>query len=214
MKLSSFSFPSFVSFLFSYLFKEDYVGYADEIFLYKSIHPYLKNISFSSFETFLKQWKKDTEDDLKFYYEKDPAMKTYEEILLTNESFRAIVLYRISHYFYINEERIFAFYLMNYAKEKSGIEIHPGARIDVPFFIDHGLGTVIGETTVIGKRVQLYQGVTLGAKTLKEGRKLVGIKRHPTLEDDVIVYAHAMILGDICVKKGEMIKVKEILYKE
>ena len=123
----------------------------------------------------------------------DPAAESVDEVILAYPGFYAISIYRISHELYKLELPIIPRILSEYAHEKTGIDIHPGARIDSPFFIDHGTGIVIGETSIIGKNVKIYQGVTLGA--LSVDKSLAQVKRHPTIEDDVIIYSQAVILG-------------------
>ncbi len=127
----------------------------------------------------------------------DPAAKSYDEIIFAYPGMFAIMVYRIAHELYNQEIPLLPRIMSEYAHSISGIDIHPGARIGEGFFIDHGTGVVIGETTEIGKNVRLYQGVTLGALSLPKdaGEKLRGQKRHPTIEDDVIIYAGATILG-------------------
>lgn len=135
--------------------------------------------------------------DIDFYLESDPAAESKEEILITYPGFFAICHYRVAHLLrglgFTIESRI----ITETAHSKTGIDIHPGAIIDTPFFIDHGTGVVIGETTIIGKRVKIYQGVTLGALSLSKGRALKGTKRHPTIGNDVTIYSGVSILGDI-----------------
>ena len=129
----------------------------------------------------------------------DPAAKGPTEIIRSYPGFTAILLYRVAHELYQQEVPYYPRELSEYAHSKTGIDIHPGAQIGDYFFIDHGTGVVIGETAVIGKNVRLYQGVTLGARslpkrsigTLRESKK----KRHPTIEDNVIIYAGATIVG-------------------
>lgn len=133
--------------------------------------------------------------DLEFFFESDPACKSYEEIILTYPGFRAVFHYRISHIFYNQKEYLVARIISEYAHSKTGIDIHPGANIGEYFFIDHGTGIVIGETTIIGHHVKIYQGVTLGALSLKNGRILENEKRHPTVCDNVTIYANASIFG-------------------
>ena len=123
----------------------------------------------------------------------DPASESVEEVVLAYPGFHAIAIYRIAHEFYLLGVPILPRLLTEYAHQLTGIDIHPGARIGTPFFIDHGTGIVIGETTVIGDNVKLYQGVTLGA--LSVDKSLANTKRHPTIEDNVIIYAQAVILG-------------------
>jgi serine O-acetyltransferase len=131
--------------------------------------------------------------DAEAIYAGDPAAESIDEVILAYPGFYAIVIYRISHELYKLNLPIIPRILSEYAHEKTGIDIHPGARIDSPFFIDHGTGIVIGETSIIGKNVKIYQGVTLGA--LSVDKSLAQVKRHPTIEDDVIIYSQAVILG-------------------
>lgn len=131
--------------------------------------------------------------DAEAIYRGDPAAESVEEVVLAYPGFLAIAIYRIAHEFYLLEVPIFPRLLTEYAHQLTGIDIHPGAQIGTPFFIDHGTGIVIGETTIIGDNVKLYQGVTLGA--LSVDKSLAKTKRHPTIEDNVIIYAQAVILG-------------------
>ena len=130
---------------------------------------------------------------LEAIYRGDPAAESVEEVVLAYPGFLAISIYRIAHEFYHLDVPIFPRLLTEYAHQLTGIDIHPGARIGTPFFIDHGTGIVIGETTLIGDNVKIYQGVTLGA--LSVDKSLANTKRHPTIEDNVIIYAQAVILG-------------------
>lgn len=123
----------------------------------------------------------------------DPAAESVEEVILAYPGFLAIAIYRIAHEFYLMGVPIFPRLLTEYAHELTGIDIHPGATIGTSFFIDHGTGIVVGETTLIGNNVKLYQGVTLGA--LSVDKSMAKTKRHPTIEDNVIIYAQAVILG-------------------
>lgn len=130
-------------------------------------------------------------------YEGDPAASSYDEIVFCYPGLFAIMVYRIAHQLFEQGIPLLPRIMTEYAHSITGIDIHPGARIGESFFIDHGTGVVIGETTVIGKNVRLYQGVTLGALSLPKdaGELLRGKKRHPTIEDDVIIYSGATILG-------------------
>ncbi|MEN8202399.1 MAG: serine O-acetyltransferase [Bacteroidota bacterium] len=123
----------------------------------------------------------------------DPASSCVEEVILCYPGFYSISVYRLAHILYELKVPILPRVMGEYAHEKTGIDIHPGAQIDSPFFIDHGTGIVIGETAVIGKEVKIYQGVTLGALTVEKG--MANTKRHPTIEDHVIIYAGSTILG-------------------
>jgi serine O-acetyltransferase len=123
----------------------------------------------------------------------DPAAESIDEVILAYPGFTAIALYRLAHEFYLLHVPIFPRLVTEYAHQMTGIDIHPGARIGSSFAIDHGTGIVIGESTIIGNNVKMYQGVTLGA--LSVDKKFAKSKRHPTIEDDVVIYAQAIILG-------------------
>lgn len=135
--------------------------------------------------------------DIQAAYEGDPAAKSRTEIILSYPGLLAITLYRLAHTLHTLGISLLPRMITEYAHGRTGIDIHPGAQIGEHFFIDHGTGVVIGETTSIGNRVRLYQGVTLGALSLppKAGDLFRYKKRHPTIEDDVILYANATVLG-------------------
>jgi serine O-acetyltransferase len=133
--------------------------------------------------------------DVQAAYDKDPSATSYGEIMAAYPSILAVSTYRIAHVFYQLGERVVARIMSEDAHTWTGIDINPGARIGSHFFIDHGTGVVIGETCIIGDRVKLYHGVTLAAFSNKAGRRDVGKKRHPTIEDDVTIYPNATILG-------------------
>lgn len=134
----------------------------------------------------------------------DPAAKSMEEIILSYPGPEAILVYRIAHFLHIRCVPIIPRIMSEYIHGKTGIDIHPGAQIGESFFIDHGTGVVIGETCVIGNNVKLYQGVTLGALSVK--KSLSGKKRHPTIEDDVTIYSGATILGgETVIGKGSTV---------
>ena len=132
-------------------------------------------------------------NDAQAIHSGDPASESIDEVILAYPGFMAIVIYRLSHELYLLKVPIIPRIMSEHAHQITGIDIHPGASIGSPFFIDHGTGIVIGETTVIGKNVKIYQGVTLGA--LSVDKSLAQTKRHPTIEDDVIIYSQAVILG-------------------
>jgi len=134
-------------------------------------------------------------EDVEAAFEGDPAAKSYAEIVTSYPSLRAIAIYRIARELHELGVPLLPRMMTEHAHDRSGIDIHPGAKIGRRFFIDHGTGVVIGETTEIGDDVRLYQGVTLGAKSPRRGETLRGVKRHPTIEDDVTIYAGATILG-------------------
>ena len=136
---------------------------------------------------------------LKYIKSKDPAMKSYLQILLFNDGFWAIVWYKISHWLYHHHLKIVALFIMHRVKNKRGIEIHPGCTIGKNLLIDHGVGVVIGETTVIGNDCLIYQGVTLGGTGKETG------KRHPTIGNNVMIGAGSKILGNIYI--GDNVKI-------
>ena len=135
--------------------------------------------------------------DIRAAHEGDPAAKSYDEIIFSYPGLFAITVYRVAHELHKQKVSLIPRIMTEYAHSKSGIDIHPGADIGESFFIDHGTGVVIGETTKIGDRVRLYQGVTLGALSLPKDavERLRYERRHPTIEDDVIIYAGVTILG-------------------
>ena len=146
--------------------------------------------------------------DVAAAYDGDPAAKSYEEIVISYPCITAIATYRIAHELYLKEVPLVPRIMTECAHAKTGIDIHPGARIGKSFFIDHGTGVVIGETTIIGDNVKIYQGATLGALSFpkdERGRIIKGGKRHPTIEDNVTIYAEATILGDVVIGKGAVI---------
>lgn len=136
--------------------------------------------------------------DVKAAYKNDPAANSYHEIIFSYPGIEAITTYRIAHILFEQGLTLIPRILTEYAHSKTGIDIHPGAKIGPGFFIDHGTGVVIGETTEIGCNVTIYQGVTLGALNFPkdaQGNLIRKIKRHPTIEPDVVIYAGATILG-------------------
>ncbi len=141
--------------------------------------------------------KKLLDTDIRAAYEGDPAAKGYDEIIFSYPGLMAISIYRLANLLYKHKVPVIPRIMTEHAHSLTGIDIHPGATIGESFFIDHGTGVVIGETTEIGKHVRLYQGVTLGALSLPRdaGDQFRHKKRHPTIEDDVIIYANTTILG-------------------
>lgn len=167
---------------------------------FKEILPYYTNLNVS-----LQKIKKELKGIYEDLYEeterigiRDPAVTCREEVILCYPYIKAIILYRIAHFLYINKIYIFARTLSEEAHSLTGIDIHPGAEIGKNLFIDHGTGVVIGETCIIGNNVTIYQGVTLGTYSFrKNNRESYDLKkkRHPTIEDNVTIYANATILG-------------------
>ena len=151
--------------------------------------------------------------DITAAYRGDPAAKNTDEIILSYPAFTAISAYRVAHELYIMGVPLVPRIITEYAHSLTGIDIHPGASIGEYFFIDHGTGVVIGETSTIGSRVKIYQNVTIGAKSFDvadDGSLVKGIKRHPDIGNDVVIYAGATILGgqtvigDHCVIGGNV----------
>jgi serine O-acetyltransferase len=133
--------------------------------------------------------------DVEAAFAGDPAAGGYDEIVVAYPTIRALAVHRIAHELYRYRVPLLPRIMSEHAHGRTGIDIHPGAQIGSHFFIDHGTGIVIGETAVIGDRVRLYQGVTIGATSIRDASSLRGKKRHPTIEDDVTIYAGATILG-------------------
>ncbi|MBX3617970.1 MAG: serine acetyltransferase [Nitrosomonas sp.] len=148
------------------------------------------------------------ESDIKAAYEGDPAARNVDEVLVCYPGIMAITHYRLAHVLHGLGVPLIARMISEIAHSATGIEIHPGAQISGSFFIDHGTGVVIGETAIIGQNVRLYQAVTLGAKRFpvdENGALVKGNLRHPIVEDDVVIYAGATILGRITIGRGSTI---------
>lgn len=146
------------------------------------------------------------ESDLQATFEGDPAAKNFDEVILAYPGLYAITVFRLAHELFMLSVPMIPRIMTEHAHSRTGIDIHPGATIGRHFFIDHGTGIVIGETTVIGENVKVYQGVTIGALSTKGGQRLKNVKRHPTIEDDVTIYAGASILGgETVIGKGSVI---------
>jgi len=147
-------------------------------------------------------------EDIDSYIVRDPAAKSRLEVVLCYPGLHAVIFYRIAHALWIREWRLLGRVLSHFAKIISGVEIHPGATVGRRFFIDHGTGVVVGETAEIGDDVTLYQGVTLGGTSLSQG------KRHPTLEDFVIVGAGAQILGPHIIGAGSRVGANAVVLED
>ncbi|MBO7669017.1 MAG: serine acetyltransferase [Oscillospiraceae bacterium] len=153
---------------------------------------------FSTLLENLPEVRRQLQTDLVAAYQGDPAAKSVDEVVLCYPAFKAISTYRLAHVLYVDGVPLLPRMMTEYAHRLTGIDIHPGARIGDSFFIDHGTGVVIGETTTIGCNVKLYQHVTLGAKSFQvgeDGTLVKGIKRHPDIGDRVVIYSGATILG-------------------
>jgi serine O-acetyltransferase len=155
------------------------------------------------------QIRKTLEGDVRAALDGDPAAKSFDEVIFSYPCIKAIMVHRLAHELYAQRIPLLPRIMSEYAHALTGIDIHPGATIGRDFFIDHGTGVVIGETTVIGDHVKIYQGVTLGALSFPKddrGNLLRGIRRHPTIEDHVTIYAGATVLGgDTIIGKGSTI---------
>jgi len=147
-------------------------------------------------------------NDLKVIFERDPAARSTLEILLCYPGFHALRFHNLAHWLWRRNLKTLARFIAHISRMHTGIEIHPGATIGEGFFIDHGMGVVIGETTEIGRNVTLYHGVTLGGTTWNKG------KRHPTIEDDVIIGAGASVLGNIRIGRNSKIGSGSVVNKE
>jgi serine O-acetyltransferase len=146
--------------------------------------------------------------DVRAAYDGDPSAKSTDEVLLSYPGIKAVIHHRLAHALFKLDLPIIARIIAEGAHSATGIDIHPGAEIGGSFFIDHGTGVVIGETAVIGERVRLYQAVTLGAKRFsvdETGALVKGLPRHPIVEDDVVIYAGATILGRVTIGRGSVI---------
>jgi serine O-acetyltransferase len=147
-------------------------------------------------------------EDLRVVMERDPAARNWLEIVLLYPGLHAIWAHRLAHWLWTHRLLLLGRWVSQVARALTGVEIHPGAVVGRGFFIDHGMGIVIGETTEIGRNCSLYQGVTLGGVTFRKG------KRHPTLEDNVVVGAGAKILGDIVIGAGSRIGANAVVVKD
>ena len=144
-------------------------------------------------------------EDLANVMKRDPAARNRFEVALTYPGIHALWTHRIEYWLWQKHLRFLARMMANYTRSKTGIEIHPGATIGRRVFIDHGMGVVIGETAIVGNDVTIYHGVTLGGRSLDKG------KRHPTVEDDVILGAGAKVLGNITIGKGSTIGANQVV---
>jgi serine O-acetyltransferase len=143
-------------------------------------------------------------EDMEAAFRGDPAAKSFEEVIVSYPGFEAVTAHRLANFFWNAKIPIIPRMISELIHSRTGIDIHPGASIGRAFFIDHGTGVVVGETTIIGRNVKIYQGVTLGALSVK--KEEAGVKRHPTIEDDVTIYANATILGgETVIGRGSVI---------
>jgi serine O-acetyltransferase len=166
------------------------------------------NAALRAFSESLPGIRRMLDGDVLAAFQGDPAARSVDEVLLCYPGILAMIHHRLAHRLYRLDLPLLARIVAELAHAQTGIDIHPGAQIDAGFFIDHGTGVVIGETAVIGKRVRIYQAVTLGAKrfpTDVEGNLQKGLPRHPVVQDDVVIYAGATILGRVTLGKGATI---------
>ena len=155
--------------------------------------------NFVAFISELKNVRSILKEDLDFFMDSDPAASSLDEIKIAYPGFKTIAIYRISHIIYKLGYKVHARFFSEIGHSMTGIDIHPAAEIDYPFFIDHGTGVVIGQTSTIGKNVKLYQCVTLGAVSLSNAQELRGVVRHPQVGNNVTIYAGASLLGAITI---------------
>lgn len=173
------------------------LGYSDSV----NFEPFAKSclnrqkVDFKQILADFDNLKPIVKEDLAFFLLGDPAANSEEEIITCYPGFMAILYYRIAHVLASYKIPLVPRIITEISHSSTGIDIHPNAKIGHPFFIDHGTGVVIGETSIIGNRVKVYQGVTIGALSLGKGAALKGIKRHPTIGNNVTIYANASILG-------------------
>lgn len=208
--------------MFPGYFDNEYLGQSPEYFVGHNITKLYKDLSCQVKAALMQQEKDNADDDeitrkvsdicsaffsslgtiqkiltkdVQAAFDGDPAAKTKEEIIFCYPGLFAIFVYRLAHELYKMKVPFIPRIMTEYAHSNTGIDINPGATIGEYFFIDHGTGVVIGETTVIGNNVKVYQGVTLGALSTRSGQLLRDVKRHPTIEDNVTIYSSASILG-------------------
>ena len=155
--------------------------------------------NFVAFISELNNVKTILKEDLQFFMDSDPAASSLDEIKLAYPGYKTIAIYRVSHILYKLGYKIHARFFSEIGHSMTGIDIHPAAEIDYPFFIDHGTGIVVGQTTTIGKNVKIYQCVTLGAVSLSNAQELRGVVRHPQIGNNVTIYAGASLLGAITI---------------
>ncbi len=170
-------------------YSSEYVYFSEEQF-----DNYVENLSLD-FMSRVPGIRKMLEYDVEAFFEGDPAAESRAEIILSYPGFYAVSVYRLAHELFLLKVPMLPRIMTEHAHSLTGIDIHPGATIGKYFFMDHGTGIVVGETTVIGDRVKIYQGVTLGALSTKGGQKLKNVRRPPTIGNDVIIYSGASVLG-------------------
>lgn len=194
-------FKNFLKYSGAYLFKELCIERCMEENLaglesiFNQIFKDIDVINFEDYIQMLKEVRRELLLDLDAAYEGDPAAKSKEEIIITYPGFIAIMTHRIAHRLYLLNIPMIPRMLSELSHSQTGIDINPGATIGSYFFIDHGTGVVIGETAVIGDNVRIYQGVTIGAKSLRNVDEIRSVKRHPTIKNNVTIYSNASILG-------------------
>ena len=181
-------------------FREDYAQASEE-----KIQDTAEDIAIT-FISRIPKIREYSDTDMEAFYQGDPAAYNKEEIVLCYPGLLAVTVNRLAHELFLLKVPLIPRIMTEYAHSRTGIDIHPGATIGKYFFMDHGTGIVVGETSVIGEHVKIYQGVTIGALSTRGGQTLRGVKRHPTIEDDVTIYAGASILGgDTVIGKGSVI---------
>lgn len=184
--------------------KKRFIHYFESVAILQKESPYDPTQAVETFFNQIPELARILDLDAEAALSGDPAAYSLEEVIITYPGFYAVCMHRLAHALFNLKIPLVPRLLSEYAHQKTGIDIHPGATISESFFIDHGTGVVIGETSHIGKNVKIYQGVTLGALSVK--KKLQSVKRHPTIEDDVVIYANSTILGgQTVIGKGSII---------
>lgn len=196
------SYIEFLKDVAKYLTKDCDINVVDKSFL---LYISKDEDKLALFKESLPKIKEELNQDLDFFMESDPAIYSREEVVCAYPGYKAIACYRIAHILYESDLKLCARIITELAHSITGIDIHPAASISSPFFIDHGTGIVIGETTIIESGVKLYQGVTLGALSLSNIEKIKNTKRHPTIKKNVTIYSCASILGDVVIGEGSII---------
>lgn len=210
-----------IDILDEYRLSNDQLSVINELILSKTLIKINKSLNQtkqkSKIKLFIKSLpiiKKQIIEDINFYYESDPSANSILEINLCSLPLKAIWFYRLSHLLDNLNIAILPKYLSEYAHQITGVDINPKAIIGHPFFIDHGTGVVIGETTIIGHHVKIYQGVTLGAKSLNNIENIRKKKRHPTIGNYVTIYADAKILGgETIISDKSIVKCNQVIIK-
>lgn len=189
------SIEKFINYFYLDVFKDILNIEIDDNLLKTIYNEYIEDKKIDDFIELKKNIKEKIEKDLEFYMISDPALTSKEELILSYPGLFAILSYRLANLLYKMDIKIIPRMITEYAHSLTGIDIHPASTLGCPVFIDHGTGIVIGETSKVGDFVKIYHGVTLGASNIKNALDLKGVKRHPTIGNNVTIYANTSILG-------------------